>query len=131
MKKTIVSILVICCLLATSTVSINAFGSEEKNTPVVNTPETVNTVASNPNSFNGYILYTEMLGKTTYLINDTKQVVHKWNSDYLGMDVHLLENGNLLSTCLKFNPTFWFKTPGGYTGRIEICDWNGTLLWEF
>lgn len=123
MRKIIISLLLIVCLLATSTISIIAFGSE-------NTNEIANTAVSNPVTFNGYILYTSFnSGTTTYLINSNKQVVHKWNSNHFGMDAHLLEIGNLLRTRFFFNIPFVFL--GGCTGGVEMFDWNGSLLWKF
>lgn len=129
MKKIIESILIIGFLLATSTININAFESKGIDNPVANTSEIANTVVSNSNSFNGYILYTEMWGGTTYLVKHNKQVVHRWYNLHIGLDVHLLENGNLLHACYILNNHF-FKG-NGCTGRVEIRDWNNTLLWEF
>jgi hypothetical protein len=57
-------------------------------------------------------------------------VVNKWKSQYFqSLGTYLLENGNLIRTCSHMiNPIFPL---GGYTGRVEIFDWNGNLLWYF
>ena len=58
------------------------------------------------------------------------EVVHTWKSEYIqGLAVYLLENGNMIRNCLPgINPTFM---SGGITGRVEIHDWYGNLVWEF
>lgn len=123
MKKAIISILTVCCLLAISLTSANTVASEK-------TTNTTSGIVSNTEPFQGYILYTHMnSGFTTYLINETKQIVHTWFSPFLGMDAHLLKNGNLLRTRYLFNP--FFSALGGCTGGVEIRDWKGTLLWSF
>jgi len=86
--------------------------------------------ARDEKAINGYVLFTPEVSTETYLINNSGEVVHSWESDYLqGLGVYLLENGNLLRTDLPYlNPTFF---GGGITGRVEIFDWNGSLLWYF
>jgi hypothetical protein len=66
----------------------------------------------------------------TFLINNQGEIVHSWKSDYiLAHGVYLLENGNLIRSDLpKPNPRF---ISGGVGGRVEMFDWNGTLVWEF
>jgi len=82
------------------------------------------------NSFNGYILYTPEYSTMTYLINNNKEILHSWKSNYIqGLAVHLLENGDILRSDLPYtSPTFW---GGGIAGRVEKFSWNGSLLWEF
>ena len=67
---------------------------------------------------------------TTYLINNSGNIIYKWESNYLvARSVYLLENGHLLRCCSPgFNPTFW---GGGITGRVEEFDLNGTVVWDF
>ncbi|MCK5458988.1 MAG: aryl-sulfate sulfotransferase, partial [Thermoplasmatales archaeon] len=81
-------------------------------------------------SFDGYILYTPMVSTNTFLINNSGEVVHTWDSYFKpALSVYLLENGNILRTAFPgFNPRFW---GGGIGGRVEIFDWDGTLVWEF
>jgi len=81
-------------------------------------------------SFNGYTLFSPEYSRLTYLIDNNGSIVHLWNSNFIqGLGVYLLENGNLLRTnLLGITPPF---ISGGVTGRVEIFDWNNTLLWEF
>ncbi len=81
-------------------------------------------------SFDGYILYTPMVFTNTFLINNSGEVVHTWDSYFKpALSVYLLENGDILRTALpSFNPSFF---GGGIGGRVEMIDWNGTLVWEF
>ena len=81
-------------------------------------------------SFNGYTLFSPEYSRLTYLIDNNTSIAHNWNSNYVqGLGVYLLENGNLLRTnLLGITPPF---IAGGVTGRIEIIDWNNTLLWGF
>ena len=53
-----------------------------------------------------------------------------WKSNYIqGLAVYLTQNGNLIRTDIsEINPVF---LSGGIGGRVEIFDWNGTLIWEF
>ena len=84
----------------------------------------------NKEHFNGYILFSPEFSTKTYLINNEGRIVHKWKSNHLqGLAVYLLENGNLLrSDSPGFNKNF---LSAGYSGRVEMFDWNGTLIWEF
>jgi hypothetical protein len=80
-------------------------------------------------SFNGYTLFGPEFSRNTYLINNSGDVVHTWESNYIqGLTVHLLENGNLMRTSYTFNPVFM---AGGITGIIEMFDWFGIPIWEF
>ena len=81
-------------------------------------------------SYDGYTLYSPEYSADTYLIDKDGRIVHRWKSSYIqGVGYQLLENGNLVRPCLKtINPIF---IVGGATGRVEMSDWNGTLLWGF
>jgi hypothetical protein len=80
--------------------------------------------------FDGYTLFAPMRSTTTYLINNSGEVVHTWGSDFRPrMSAYLLENGNLLRTALPWeNPTF---SAGGAGGRVEEIEWGGTVVWAF
>jgi len=71
-----------------------------------------------------------MMSLKTYLINNSGDVVHTWkHNNKPALSVYLLEDGNILRTALPWlNPRFW---GGGIGGRVEIIDWNGSLIWEF
>lgn len=79
---------------------------------------------------NGYILYQPEYSKITYLINKAGQVVHQWRSNYSqSLSAYLLENGSIIRSCYGGLLTlFW---GGGFTGRVEMLDWDSNLIWEF
>ncbi len=87
-------------------------------------------IIENPRAFKGYTLFSPMVSKTTYLINNSGDILHTWERPYIpGKSVYLLEDGRLLRTACPYpNPNF---PSGGVGGRIEVIDWNGTLLWYF
>ena len=81
-------------------------------------------------SFEGYTLFSPEYYFTTYLINNSGEIVKKWKSDYVQCaQCYLLENGNLLRASLaRINPYF---PGGGMTGRFEMFNWDGELIWVF
>jgi len=82
-------------------------------------------------SFDGYTLFAPEMWRYTYLINNNGTIVNMWKSDYIqALGTYLLDNGNLIRTCSKIIPNPNFIT-GGFTGCVEIFDWNGSLLWDF
>ena len=85
---------------------------------------------SNNEIFEGYTLFAPEYSKKTYLINNEGKVVHKWKSNHAqALQVYLLENGNLLrADAPGFDLRF---IRGGFSGRIEMFNWDGDLLWEF
>lgn len=90
---------------------------------------TVGIITNNSGVYEGYTLFAPYPSKNTYLINNCGQVVHKWTSNYTpGASCYLLENGNLLRTAKIPNADITF---GGVGGKIELFDWDNTLLWEY
>ena len=90
---------------------------------------TVGVLRNDASSFNGYTLFSPNTSTETYLINNCGQVVHQWSSTFTpAASVYLLENGNLLRTGKIANDDIGF---GGVGGKIELFDWNNTLLWEY
>lgn len=86
---------------------------------------------NDPRSFDGYTIFTPEWYTNTYLINNDGEIVHSWSeSHYLnGLGSLLLENGNMIRSALpRPNPRF---LAGGILGRVEIFDWNGSLVWYF
>jgi|GEM_PF-1112675 len=81
--------------------------------------------------FDGYTLFAPMASNITYLIDNSGEILHTWESEHKpGLAAYLLENGSLLRTgCGVNNPTF----PGGFGagGIVQKIDWNGTVVWEF
>jgi hypothetical protein len=113
MKKIIISIVVIGLFLSYAPSST-----------------TTGVFFNNKESFDGYTLFTPEFSTKTYLIDNDGKIVHTWKSNHIqGLAVYLLENGNLLrSDSPGINPAF---LSAGYSGRVEMFDWNGTLIWEF
>ncbi len=78
----------------------------------------------------GYILYSPMQSNNTYLIDYNKDIKHLWESNFNPrLSVYLLENEELLRM-VSFNNNLRFVA-GGYSGGVQLLDWNGTILWEF
>ncbi len=81
------------------------------------------------NTFKGYTLFAPKQYTKTYLINNEGKLLHQWvKSIYApGQAVYLLENGNLLRTCMTQGN---LGTGGGEGGRIEEYNWNDSLVWS-
>jgi len=92
--------------------------------------------ASNPvktynksKAYEGYTLFAPINSKTTYLIDNSGEVRHKWNSEYFpGVSVYLLENGDLLRTTNVGSEDFKM---GGVGGGIEMLDWESKVVWSY
>ncbi|MCX6230428.1 MAG: aryl-sulfate sulfotransferase [Bacteroidetes bacterium] len=80
------------------------------------------------NAYKGYLLLAPKQYTKTYLINNEGRKLHEWTaSTYApGQAVYLLENGNLLRTCMTQGN---LGTGGGEGGRIEEYNWNDSLIW--
>ena len=81
------------------------------------------------NSFRGYTVFAPKQNTMTYLINNEGRKIHEWDASTYppGQAVYLLENGNLLRTCMTQTQ---LGTGGGEGGRIEEYDWSDNLVWE-
>jgi Arylsulfotransferase (ASST)/PKD domain len=119
MKKIMIPIVFISCIFLISISTTSAY---------INMNRCFSSSSSDP--FNGYILFSAEYSTKTYIIDLDGEVVHSWDSKYIqGLPVYLLENGDLLRGCSKMDNTRFVA--GGFTGRVEKQDWNGSLLWEF
>ena len=80
-------------------------------------------------SFRGYTMFAPKQNTMTYLINNEGRKVHEWDASTYppGQAVYLLENGNLLRTCMTQGQ---LGTGGGEGGRIEEYDWDDNLVWS-
>ncbi len=79
-------------------------------------------------SYNGYTLFAPNLAKVTYLIDNDGNLVHQWESEFIpGMSAYLLEDGHLLRTAAKIDPT----GDSGRTGGFQKFDWNNNLVWDY
>ena len=81
-------------------------------------------------AFKGNTLFAPKHNTMTYLINNDGRKIHEWSaSTYApGQSVYLLENGDLLRTCMVQGG---LGSGGGEGGRIEEYDWDDNLLWQF
>ena len=79
--------------------------------------------------FNGYTLFAPKQYTKTYLINNEGRLVHQWSASTYppGQSVYLLENGNLLRSCMTKGK---LSSGGGEGGRVEEYDWNDNLVWQ-
>lgn len=116
----IIFILIITILIPTSSLTLG----EENNNNINQTKQL------SIESYDGYTLFTPEFTTKTLLINNDGETIHSWESENIqGLPVYLLENGHLIRGCsLLRNPRF---IAGGVTGRVEMHDWNNTLIWEF
>ena len=88
------------------------------------------TNSANGEAYEGYVLYAPEYTRDIYLLDMNNNIVQAWQSDYIqGMGTYLLENGNIVRACSKMNNHVF--SSGGFTGRVEMYDWNGSLIWEF
>ncbi|MEI6647319.1 MAG: DUF1566 domain-containing protein, partial [bacterium] len=90
--------------------------------------QTVGLVMNTASAYPGYTLMAPMHDKTTYLLNNQGQYVHKWVSEYEpGRASYLMENGHMFRAgmVMQGGPS----TGGGEGGRIEEFDWAGNLVW--
>ncbi len=125
MKK-IILLIIITALLSTSFIS-NTSALEINANKLENLPS---SSTSNEESFDGYILFSQEFSRYTYLINKDKEIVHSWKSKNMqSLTSYLLENGSLLRSC--FGSILSATWGGGFTGRIEMFDWDGNLIWEY
>ena len=78
----------------------------------------------------GYLMFAPKQNTMTYLINNEGRIMHQWTkSAYApGQAVYLLSNGNLLRPCL-YTSQGGISTGGGEGGRVELYNWNDSLLW--
>ncbi len=95
----------------------------------IDSQNTVGFISQAENSTEGYLLFSPIQSKNTYLIDKCGYEVHSWTSDYKpGQAVYLLEDGSLLRTGNVGNTNF---TSGGTGGIIEKFDWDNNLIWSY
>jgi hypothetical protein len=110
-KRIILSFLAFCLIFSIKAQTVGVFINDTANT------------------FKGYTLFAPKQNKMTYLINNEGRKVHEWTTSIYapGQAVYLLENGNLLRTCMTQGN---LGTGGGEGGRIEEYNWNDSLVWS-
>jgi hypothetical protein len=81
-------------------------------------------------AYPGYTLFSQLSGRTTYLIDNDGMVVHSWQFDLPPGNTHyLFENGDLLRLADPGGNEVIVS--GGDGGRLELYSWNGELLWVY
>jgi len=89
---------------------------------------TVGVILSTGNAFPGYTLFTPSSDTHAYLVDNAGGLVNRWTSAYLpGFTAYLLTDGRLLRAA-QFGSSF---NAGGAGGRVELLDWDSTLLWSY
>jgi len=124
MNRIIPIIIFIILLISGGISTIQGFSIEKIN----DRPKT-NQFLNNDEPYEGYTLFAPEWFTYTYLINNDGVIIHTWKSIYTNcLGTYLLENGNLVRTSLVTISSF---ITGGYQGRVEILDLNGTNIWTF
>lgn len=81
-------------------------------------------------AYEGYTLFAPEYFKNTYLMKNDGTIINMWKSNNAqALGTYLLDNGNLIRSCTRL-PNPYFPT-GGFTGRVELFDWDGNLLWYY
>jgi hypothetical protein len=86
-------------------------------------------VHQKPGAAEGYVLFSPLRARNTYLIDAAGKVVHTWDSPHPPLSVYLLDDGTLLRVGrIDDNPTFH---GGGLGGRIQQLAKDGGVVWEY
>jgi hypothetical protein len=89
---------------------------------------TVGVTLNSSDAFAGYTLFTPSSDVRAYLVDNAGELVNRWSSAYLpGFTAYLLADGRLLRAA-QFGAAF---VTGGAGGRVELLDWDSTLLWSY
>ncbi len=84
---------------------------------------------SEPGTADGFVLFSPLRSRKTFLIDGKGEVLHTWDSPHPPLAVYLLDDGTLLRVGrIDDNPTFH---GGGLGGRIQQLAQDGTVLWEY
>lgn len=84
---------------------------------------------NDPGATPGFVLFSPLRSRTTFLLDRQGLPVHTWESPHPPLAVYLLDDGSLLRGGRnEDNPTFF---GGGLGGRIQRLGADGTVQWEF
>jgi len=87
-------------------------------------------VTQEPGVSAGYVLFNPLLSDTTYLVDNSGSVVHRWKSEYSpGGGSYMLPSGNLLRS--GRDPERLLFRSGGTGGIVQEIDWEGNAVWEW
>ena len=92
------------------------------------TQNTVGVTLDTGGAYPGYTLFTPSTDTHAYLVDNAGQLINRWTSAYLpGFTAYLLPDGHLLRAA-QYGTSF---PAGGAGGRVELLDWESTLLWSY
>jgi hypothetical protein len=96
-------------------------------------PQVTGVIIHDTNASDGYTLVAPMFSKFNYLIDQSGDVVHRWESDYPAFAAYLLEDGSLLRSAFigKNAIASRFGRGHGSTGRVERLNLDGEVSWFF
>lgn len=96
-------------------------------------PQATGVTIHDTNASDGYTLVAPMFSNFNYLIDQTGDVVHSWESDYPAFAAYLLEDGSLLRSAFIGRDAIVsrFGRGHGSTGRVERLDLDGEVSWFF
>lgn len=77
----------------------------------------------------GYVLFTPLSSRNTYLVDNDGLVVHVWESELGPGMMYLLDDGHLLRT--EREPDVPVFKGGGSGGRIREFTWDDEVVWDF
>lgn len=89
---------------------------------------TMGNTINNPGHLDGYLLFSPLNNKNTYLIDKCGREINRWSSSYFpGVCVKYLNDGGILRT--GSTQKNWFGQ--GIGGILERYDWDGNLVWSW
>jgi hypothetical protein len=92
-------------------------------------PSPKGLLVDEPGAAPGYVLFSPLRSRKTFVIDRKGTVVHAWDSPHPPLAVYLLDDGTLLrGGRIEDNPTFH---GGGLGGRIQRLAKDGSVLWEY
>ncbi|MBK1789714.1 DUF1566 domain-containing protein [Persicirhabdus sediminis] len=77
----------------------------------------------------GYNLFGPLNSTETYLMDNNKNILKTWSSEYKsGHSCYLTEKGTFMRTANTGSTAIF---AGGAGGRVEEYDWDGNLIWAY
>ena len=86
-------------------------------------------VARSDGVTDGYVLYSPLLSKVTYLVDNDGRVVHRWRGEFVSSSPYFQDDGSLI--WIARDPTAEGFTSGGVGGYIEQVEWDGDRRWRW
>ena len=86
-------------------------------------------VLREPGVTEGYVLYSPLLSRAKYLVDNDGLVVHEWRAEFSSGHQYLRDDGGLLS--IARDATLDGFRAGGVAGYVEEIDWDSNLLWRW